>query len=1187
MADKDKRRFWKTEWKSLPWPLLMIFLLLTFTIAVSGYFYYQKQKKDVFHEQITQLKAIADLKTTDIRNWFMERMGDAHLITENRILTAELLAFLRDRSTGPRRESIVSWMKSLRKNYHYQNVMLLDGSGKMALALTGPFPAIGSAGLELIEKVRKRKEAVNSDLHRSANVPFPHMDVAAPLLAAGTVEGFVFLRIDPNEFLYAMIQSWPTPSTSAETLLVRREGNEVVFLNELRHRKNTALNLRLPLTAKELPAAMAVQGETGAFSGRDYRGVAVWSVVRSIPDSPWFIVAKVDRDEIEHPVRRSALWMSIIVLSLILATAMLILLLWQRQNANYRLHLIELHQESEEKFKQVFETANVGKSITQLSGEININQAFCDMLGYSREELQKTKWQELTPVDEIESTQKMLEPLLQGRQDSARFNKRYNRKDGSIVWADVSVAIKRDPAGKPLHFITTVVDITERRQAEKTLHEIIDNAPFGAHLYELQPEGRLIFSGANRAADSILGVDSRQFVGKTIEEAFPSLIQTAIPDAYRRAAATGERYDTEQIEYVESGIQGAFEVHAFQTAPNRMATFFFDITERKQAEEALKKSQAQLNEAQRIAHVGNWDLNIVSNALTWSDEIYRIFKIDPKKFGASYNAFLDAIHPDDREAVNTAYSKSIKNRTPYSIDHRLLFPDGSVKYVHEQCETYYDADDKPLHSLGTVQDITERKQAEEALRESEKQVQRKLDTILSPEADIGTLELFDIIDSEKIQKLMDRFYQLTKIGIGIIDLHGRVLVGTGWQDICVKFHRINPAACQLCIESDLELSRNVQTGTFKLYRCKNNMWDIATPIMLGDRHVGNVFLGQFLFDNEKPDYETFRQQAHKYGFNEQKYLEALDRVPRWNREMVNAAMSFYTSFAEMIGRLSYSNIKLAKTLEERKRAEKEIQKLNTELEDRVSKRTAQLEAANKELEAFSYSVSHDLRAPLRAIDGFSRIVLEEYAPKLDDEGRRLIDVIRNNTHKMAQLIDDLLAFSRLSRQQIAFAPVDLSPLAETLFSELKSPEKGRHIEFKIRTLPVAFGDRSMLRQVLQNLLANAIKFTRTTPRARIEFSGQEGGSENIYQVKDNGVGFDMEYVDKLFGVFQRLHGSDEFEGTGVGLAIVQRIILRHGGRVWAESGKSGGATFYFALPAAAASETMAGEEKPVKIKVAP
>ncbi|OQX20751.1 MAG: hypothetical protein BWK76_00105 [Desulfobulbaceae bacterium A2] len=226
---------------------------------------------------------------------------------------------------------------------------------------------------------------------------------------------------------------------------------------------------------------------------------------------------------------------------------------------------------------------------------------------------------------------------------------------------------------------------------------------------------------------------------------------------------------------------------------------------------------------------------------------------------------------------------------------------------------------------------SERKQAEEALRVSEQKVRHKLEAILSPEADVGAFELSDIIDSGQLQKLMDALYRLTRIGIGIIDLNGRVLVGTGWQDICTKFHRVNPESNLYCIESDLKLSRNVLPGAFKQYRCKNNLWDMATPIMLGDRQVGNIFLGQFLFEDESPDYETFKLQADRYGFNREEYLAALDRVPRWSRETVDAAMSFYAIFAVIIGNLSYSTIKLASALEERKRSEVALQRLNREL----------------------------------------------------------------------------------------------------------------------------------------------------------------------------------------------------------------------------------------------------------------
>lgn len=251
---------------------------------------------------------------------------------------------------------------------------------------------------------------------------------------------------------------------------------------------------------------------------------------------------------------------------------------------------------------------------------------------------------------------------------------------------------------------------------------------------------------------------------------------------------------------------------------------------------------------------------------------------------------------------------------------------------------------------------------------------------------------------------------------------------------------------------------------------------------------------------------------------------------------------------------------------ERKLAEKEIERLHAGLEQLVRDRTAQLEASNKELEAFSYSVSHDLRAPLRAIDGFSRMLLDDYTDKLDAEGRRRLNVIRDSTQKMGQLIDDLLAFSRMGRQEMTHSDIDMAGLASAVGEELRTATPERILHFTVNTLSPARGDQSMIRQVFTNLLSNAVKFTRPRETAIIEVGGRAEEGENVYYVRDNGVGFDMQYVNKLFGVFSRLHSVEEFEGTGVGLALVQRIIHRHGGRVWAEGKVGEGATFYFTLP---------------------
>lgn len=1006
-----------------------------------------------------------------------------------------------------------------------------------------------------------------------------------------------------------------------------------------------------------------------------------------------------------------------------------------------QIELTKLLEESEEKFRSVFESSNVGKSITLPTGEMQMNRAFADLLGYSREELKNKRWPEISLQEDTDANQEAVASMLRGERDSARFEKRYRCKNGNIIWADVSVSVRRNEAGELLHFITTIIDIDEKKKIEEAriallkreqfLAGIIRNASFPVGVG--YPDGRM--GMCNKAFSDLTGYSEEElsrlkwntvltpaewveFEAKQLEiinQTKKSVvyekeyihksgrripIELSVNPFFDEAGEVTHYYAfitdlterkraVEDLRESESKYRSLFEnsadgilvldgqsnilefnnsiceildykreelalinaaelIHAADLISKDQAEAFHqlkqgktvlsqyrlrrkggdyvptelstkmlsegrflnivrDITDRKRAEEALRESEERFRKVFEEGPVGMVMADFSDGRiLSVNRAVCEILGYSNEELVKL--TFQEVTHPEDigkdRAAINEILKEEIDK---HNIQKRYIHKDGKIIWANRTLCKVYNSDGKTFYALAIIEDITEKKMMDDAYRETaanlKSLIDNREDAIWSIDRDFNYL-----IFNKTYQNIIEGQHDITlKKGVSSkltlseedekfwIPTFESVFAGesksfefsylvkdkkhyyrttlnpiiednvvTGASGISVDITEREQALIALRLsEEKFEKSFRLSPYLVSLSSLDGIVVEVNDQIFDTFGYTRDEFIGKSTIDiqlwQDPNERARVAEEIKKNGFVHDIDVKFIKKSGEIGSYILSGSM------------VEVGESKLFMTIihdvTERKKAEEEIIKLNSELEMKVKKRTAQLEASNKELETFTYSVSHDLKAPLRGIDGYSKLLLDLDEVNLNKDAQTFINTIRSSTLQMNQLIDDLLDYSRLERSQLRIEPVRIRDFIRTTLFLYQAELKTNDFVINLNIADIEImADPKGLTIALRNIFENAMKFTKGRPEPSINVDLEENNSSWIISVKDNGIGFDMQYHQKIFEIFQRLQRSEDFPGTGIGLALVSKAMQRMHGKVWAESIPNTGTTFFLEIP---------------------
>jgi PAS domain S-box-containing protein len=1108
-----------TQTVMIRWPLATLFLAASAVLAALGFWAFRHQVAAIRADRQSELRTVANLKIGQISTWRRERIGDAATNTSGPLRETLLRAVAGHEEDH---SGLLSHWRSLREVYGYENILLFNEDRRLILGLddTDMEPEL----LQLVRDAASAGKALFGDFFPCSRTGRIHLDVAAPFFGDdGASGGVLVLRCDPNTFLFPLIQTWPTPRTTAETLLVRKDGEQVLYLNTLLLSPAPPMTIRIPLTRADAPAARAVAGETYVSSqGKDYRGAEVVAEIMPVPDTQWFMVAKIDVAEIVAAARSSQTFIATATSLGIACFALLLLIIAQGRK---RVLLNSLYKSEKQlaRSRTVMAASNDSAYVIDPSSLrlLDVNDTACRVLGYGLAEFLGMTLGQLDPAPSENWDMRIREIRESG---TTLVEATHQRKDGTCL--PVEIGMRYVPSEHGDFLVATARDITERKRQDRVERQRRMRTQALVELFEQieRPAEDIVGASVNtlvRITDSRLGflgfVDDAETTMSTqlwSEHAMESCavegrpVDFSIPDGglwttaiHEKRAVTVNDYSTFHprkkgcpgghveltrlmtVPLIRNGrvamVAGLANKNEDYTEQDQRETALFleslwGILTRKQAEEALKLSEDRWRRTINLAPfpimVHAEDGEVISVNQAWE-----------KLTGYDRGQI-----PSVADWTRLAYGNGAPN-VAMVIDalYSILEPKQEGQFVITAADgkqLVWDFASAPLGSLedgrrtviSMAHDITELKDTQRQLETSHahlEAVMNNLDAVVYV-ADMQTYELLFLNNygSTRLQKFSP--------GMKCFEV-----LQQGQQ-----------SPCPFCTNDHLLDAAGRPAGVYQ--------WEFQNTLT-------------------------------------KRWFDCRDQAIRWRDDRL-------------------VRLEIAVDITDRKKQEEELNALARDLL-----------RSNQELEQFAYVASHDLQEPLRMVSSYTQLLADRYEDRLDQDARDFIGYAVDGANRMQRLIQDLLAYSRVTTRGGEMIEVDMHEVLAEALRNLHAAVVESGALVSTDELPSVLGDRPQLVQLMQNLLSNALKFriAERPPRIHVEaFECQNAEGFWTFSVSDNGIGIEERFFSKIFVIFQRLHGRQEYPGTGIGLALCKCIIERHGGEIWVQSTPGKGSTFLFTLP---------------------